>query len=198
VAAPTAASPPERFEEPFTPNFPDLENDLAVFVNITRDAYCTDDVVAFEEAVIAWIEGGMVDPFPDEPEFPPGFDGIDVQLKETGKGALVAHANADDLVIELWTLDSPENRPFVGPCTDTDDDAEFFARGTTSFKSNDNDLFGSGTRGNAFGDQGRAEVMDGAGNYYDYSWKFHLNSRCYAPEDGPPACLIEAASLEAK
>ena len=66
MAAPAAASPPERFEEPFTPNFPDLENDLAVFVNIDRDSYCTEEVVAFEVAIVAWIAGGMMDPFPEE------------------------------------------------------------------------------------------------------------------------------------
>lgn len=198
LAIPAAAGPPDRFEVPFTPNFPDFEQEFAVFVNIDRAGYCTPEVVAWENAVIAWLEGGMVDPPPPEPEFPEGFDPISVQEKVTGQGAVVGHANGSDLTIELWNFDSEENRPLVGPCTDTDDDGSFFASGTTSYKGNDNDLFGSDTRGNAFGDQGKADVTDGEGNDYRYSWKFHINSKCYAPEDGPPACLIQRSKLQAR
>ena len=60
---------------------------------------------------------------------------------------------------------------------------------------NDNDLFGSGTRGNAFGNRGMVNIVDEDGNRLRYSWRFHVNSRCHAPEDGQPACLIEGSSL---
>ena len=63
--------------------------------------------------------------------------------------------------------------------------------GTARFMANDNDLFGSGTRGNAFGNRGVANSWTTAGNRFRYSWLFHVNSRCHAPEDGAPACLVD-------
>lgn len=196
MIAPAAAAPPDRFEEPFTILFPDFENELVVFVNTDRAAYCTPEVVQWENDLIAWLEGGQVGEPPPEPVFPDGFDGISVQAKQTGQGAIVALVKGSDLNLELWNIDSEENRPLVGPCTDTDDDGSFFAAGTVSFQSNDNDLFGSGTRGNSFGDQGKGDVTDADGNEYSYSWKFHINDRCYEPDDGPPACLIDTATLK--
>jgi hypothetical protein len=198
TAVPASASPPDRFEIPFTFVFPDLEYELAAFVNIDRESYCTDEVVNFENAVIAWLEGGMVGDFPDEPMFPEGFVGLSAMTKETGQGAVVASLSGSGLMIELWHLDAEENRPLVGPCTDTDDEATLFADGTASVRGHDNDLFGSGTRGNAFGDFFQADVIDADGNEYSYSRRFHVNDRCYQPDDGPPACLIETSTLRAK
>lgn len=198
MAAPATAAPPDKFEVPFTILFPDLENELVVFVNTDRDAYCTEEVVQWENDVIAWLAGGEMGDPPPEPAFPDGFEGITVQVKETGQGAIVALVKGSDLNLELWNIDSEEDRPLVGPCTDTDDDGIFFAAGTVSFQANDNDVFASGTRGNSFGDQGKGEVTDVDGNDYSYSWKFHVNDRCYEPEDGPPACLIDMATLKAK
>ena len=190
-----AAAADHREQVPFSIQFPDLVNELAVFVNSDRASYCTKEVVAFEEAIFDWIMGGFQGPPPAEPEFPMGFDPIMVQEKETGKGAIVALAKGSGLVIELWELDEEADRPFVGPCLDTDDKLTRVARGKTSLRGNDNDLFGSDTRGNAFGDQGKA-TLSGNGDRYRYSWKFHINSRCYAPEDGPPRCLIDRAKLQ--
>jgi hypothetical protein len=194
VALPAVAAD-HREQVRFTPSFPDLVNELAVFINTDRATYCTTEVVAFEEDLVDWINGGFQGPPPAEPAFPEGFDTITVQQKETGKGAIVALAKGSGLVIELWELDAEADRPFVGPCLDTDDKLNRVARGTTTFRGNDNDLEGSGTRGNAFGDQGNANVSAN-GDRYRYSWKFHLNDRCYAPEDGPPACLIDRAKLQ--
>lgn len=86
----------------------------------------------------------------------------------------------------------------MGPCTDTDDDAWPLVSGTASWQGNDHDFLRSGTRGNASGHWGCAELSDDAGNEYSYSWRFHVNDRCHAPEDGPPSCLIERATLEMK
>lgn len=198
TAVPASASPPDRFEIPLTFLFPDLDNELVAFVNIDRASYCTNAVVDFENAVIAWLEGGMADPFPDEPVFPDGFDGVSAMLIETGQGAVVASAKGSGLTIELWHLDAEEDRPLVGPCTDTDDGSTLFADGTASMRAHDNDLFGSGTRGNAFGDFFKADVVAADGTEYSYSHRFHVNDRCYQPEDGPPACLIETSTLRAK
>jgi hypothetical protein len=140
----------------------------------------------------------MVDPFPDQPVFPDGDVSVTVMVNDTGQGALVASVKASGLAIELWRLDAEDDRPFVGPCTDTDDELTLFADGTASVRGNDNDLFGSQTRGNAFGDFFQADVADADGNEYSYSHRFHVNSRCYQPEAGPPACLIESNTLRAK
>jgi len=92
------------------------------------------------------------------------------------------------------TVDDPP-RPFIGPCLDTDDDGAFLASGTTSYHANDNDLFGTGTRGNSFGNRGSASLTGADGTPYTYSWRFHVNSECYTPEGGPPACLMDVGTL---
>jgi hypothetical protein len=152
-----------------------------VFVNITARDFCD------------WV----VDP--QGP--PPAVEPVTVQVKETGKGALVASVKADDLNIEMWNFDEGVP-PLVGPCEDIADqlaepDAEPFATGTASYQGNDNDLMGGGTGGNSFGDSGRALVTGQDGVDYSYDWGFRVNSRCHAPEDGPPACLREHNVLEA-
>ena len=192
----TTAGASEKVEVPEFFSFPDQGSELAVFINISRDEVCTDDQVAFEEAIIDWLEGGMVGPPPDEPATSPeGRELVTLQFNAVKSGALIGQISEKDLYIELWELDSLDNRPFVGPCTDTDDDGGLFATGTSTYRANDNDFFGSGSRGNSFGDRGRADVEDADGNEYVYSWMFHLNSNCYAPGDGPPACLRDVGSL---
>jgi hypothetical protein len=194
VAAPASAGPPDRFEDPFPNIFPDVQNGLVVFVNSDRATACTADVVAWEVAVLAWLEGGEVGDRPLEPEFPTGLDPIAIQAHETGQGAVIYLAKGSGLTIELWELEA--DAPLIGPCTDTDGAMHRVALGTASYQGNDNDLFGSDTRGNAFGDRGQGYLTDDAGNAYRYAWLFHVNSRCYAPEDGPPACLLELATLQ--
>lgn len=190
-----AAGQPARFEVPFTILFPDTNLGLVVLINMDRETYCTPEIVAWEEAWIAWIEGGEVGDPPADPTFPDGFDPISVQESEAGQGALISMASAAGLSIELWEIDA--DPPLVGPCTDTDDADHLVASGTVAFRSNDNDVFGSGTRGNAFGDRGIASLESDDGTAYRYSWLFHVNSRCYSPDDGPPACLVETSSLRA-
>jgi hypothetical protein len=177
---------------------PTSKNEFAVFINIDRATRCPQEQVDYEHAFLAWLEAGEIGEPPPQPVVAPGRDLVSVKAQETGQGALVGHITGNDLYIEVWHLDSPGNRPLVGPCTDTDDDASFFASGTTSYKSIDNDVFFSGTRSNSFGDQGRADLTAGNGDEYSYQWKFHLNSSCYAPMDGPPSCLILHRSLTAK
>ena len=204
LAAPAAAAPPDTFEEHFTIIFPDVERGLVIFVNTTREDYCTPDVVAWELAFIqwiadfeAWLEGAMVGPeppFPEDPPsgFPEGNDPIVSRVKETGQGAVVAHREGVNMDAEIWPM--IDNPPLVGPCTDTDP-ADTPLVGTADWSSNDNDVFVSGTRGNSFGDRGTIVGRDANGKPFKYSWRFHLNDRCYTPEDGPPACLIETSSF---
>jgi len=193
-----AAAAPDKAEIPFTVQHLDQENGLVAFMNLGRSAYCTADVVQWEEDILAWLQGGMVGAPPAEPAFPDGLKPISVQTKVTGKGAIVASAKESGLDIEPWRLDPPASRPLIGPCTDTDDANSLFASGTGSFHGKDNDFDGTGTKGNAFGDQGKANVASGGGSEYRYSWLFRLNDRCYVPDDGPPACLLDSSRLQAR
>src|SRR5262245_26716487 len=86
VTAQTAAAPPEQVElDDFFPAFAIVDDRLALYVNISRDDLC------------AWEAGGFVGP-------PPVDQIVSVQLKETGKGAVVANFKGD-LSVELWRLD---------------------------------------------------------------------------------------------
>ena len=190
-SASAASGPPDRTTETIAIVFPDFENGYAVFINTTRDMICTPGQIAFEE----WILGGEIGP-PPGPGFEfEGIDTIAVQSNMVRDGVIVQLAKGSNLHTELWVLDNEEDLG-VGPCTDTDDADEKFAEGTSRWQGNDNDLFGSDTRGNAFGDRGTASLTGEAdGQSYTYTHRFHVNSRCYVPEAGPPACLIDSARL---
>ena len=193
LAAPATAGPPDRFEENVWIGFPDVENGVVVMVNITREAWCTPAQVADELAFLAWLQGGMQGPPPESTATPPvGIEPVQVQVKETGQGAIVARAAADDLRIELWPLDA--DAALAGPCTDTDEAEGPLATGTTTFRAHDNDFFGSDTRANAFGDRGHAQLTTATGEPLAFSWVFHVNTRCYAM-DAPPACEVAVTRL---
>ena len=197
AAAPAAAAPPDKLQIPLTILFPDFERGLVGFLNTTREEYCTPAVIKFEKELQQffkdleeWENGGQVGPppeFPDEPQFPDGRKPINIQEKVTGKGAIVGRARGSRLVAQLWPMVS--NPPEAGPCTDSDPKATPW-RGTGSFRGNDNDLDVSETRGNAFGERISMTVKRN-GQKARYVSRFHLNDRCYMPEDGPPRCLIE-------
>ena len=87
-----------------------------------------------------------------------------------------------------------DDAPLVGPCTDTEPDGLLFS-GRASGSGNDNDLFASGPRGNAFGDQGSSRGTGPDGRPHSYTWRFHVNDRCYAPDEGEPRCLVESSEL---
>jgi hypothetical protein len=194
LAAPAAAAPPDRSEAYYWLGFPDFDRGLVVLVNQTRAHYCTDEVVAWEEDVIDWIEAydawvaaGEPDPpgeppFPNDPAggFPEGIDPIAFQEKETGQGAIVHHENNRGMVAEIWPMIA--NAPGVGACTDTDPSDDPYV-GTGSFKANDNDRFATGTRGNAWGERGTVRAEG-----HTYTWRFHTNSRCYVPDGELPRC----------
>lgn len=131
LVAPTSAAPPQQSEEPIFLLFPDPENGLAVFVNITRENFC------------AWEAGGFVGP-------PPVGELVSAQFKETGQGAVVSSFQAD-VSIELWRFDS-DVPPLVGACEDTDGQVGPWATGDARIEANDNDVDVSLTRTNSFGD----------------------------------------------
>lgn len=189
-SANAASGPPDRTEETFPILFPDFDNEVVVFINTTRAMICTPEQIAFEE----WILDGADGP-PPGPGFEfEGIHPIAVQSKMVGDGVVVNLAKGSNLGTELWVLDDPADLG-AGPCTDTDDKMEMFAEGTSRWQGNDNDFFGSDTRANAFGDRGKASLTGADGQSYTYTHRFHVNSRCYVPEAGPPACLLESATL---
>ena len=194
AAVPVSAAPPGKFEDPFIFLAPDTNLGLVVFINTDRATYCTPEIVAWEEAVIDWLDGGQVG---DPPEFPgavEGFDLVGIQEKETGQGALVQLLRGSGLTTELWEMDA--DAPLVGPCTDTDGALNRIATGTATFTNHDNDLFGSGTRGNAFGNHGLAFLEGEDGTTYKYSFRFHVNSQCHADAAGEQACVIDGSTLQ--
>jgi hypothetical protein len=154
LTAQTAAAPPERVElDDFFPLFADVEDGLALFVNIGRDEYC------------AWVGGGFVGP-------PPVDETISVKLNETRKGAVVASFQGD-LSIELWRLD-PDVPPLVDPCVDTDAQSGPWATGSAHVEANDNDFDGSLTRTGSFGVRGQGTVEDASGGTWHFSWTNRL------------------------
>ena len=154
LTAQTSAAPPEQVElDDFAPLFADVEDGLGLFVNISRDDYCE------------WVDGGFVGP-------PPVDQTISVQLKETGKGAVVASFEGD-LSIELWRFD-PDVPPLVDPCVDTDAQSGPWATGTAHVQANDNDFDGSHTRTNSFGVRGQGTVEDASGGTWHFSWTDRL------------------------
>ncbi len=207
AAAPAAAGPPDRFEANFGFDFPDFENGFVVFLNTTHDAICTDEQIAAELALIEWfpiwgeaffqyLDENMGDPtgFPGEfpPAEPPRPDGVEsfvVQQKETGKGAIVESNRGSNVPVEIWR--QVEEPPGVGPCTDTLGIDGPFATGTATAIALDNDLFGSDTRGNAFGNHLVATLRTVDGDPFQYHSRFHVNKRCHGGEFEPPACLLE-------
>lgn len=148
--APVSASPPEEFEEPIFISFPDLTHGVAVFWNVTRDDLCD------------WIDGGFAGP-------PPAIQPVTVRFNEVRSGAVVASFRATRH-LELWQLD--EDADLTGPCEDTDDSTGPWATGSAHVAANDNDLFVSGTRTNAFGERGQGSVVDANGTTYHYGWTF--------------------------
>lgn len=150
LAIPAHAEPPEVVEEPLFLVVPDTTYDLAVFWNITRADFC------------AWEASGFQGPAPLQQP-------VEEMQKETGKGALVVSFQATR-VMELWHLD--EDADLSGPCVDTDDQAGPAAVGTAQVGYNDNDLFVSGTRTNAFGFHGQGRLAGDDGSRWNYSFTF--------------------------
>ena len=186
TAPPASAGPPLDFEEAFAFTGPDVDNGFVVFINTSREAFCSAEQVAREQAIIDWLEGGMVDPFPEWAlERPDGFETWTPLVVDTPKGA-VAHLNESGQHIELWRLDDPADAPGVGACTDTDDRDQLFATGTASITSTVTDLFDQGLRPAALDHtRGSADLVgvDGADYRYTFSWRLILP--CTEPPGRP-------------
>lgn len=147
TAAPAMA---EEVEDPLIWLFPDVEHELVVFWNVTRDAFCEWEASGFEGD-------------------PPAEELITVTLVETPSGALRGMFQATGY-LELWPLD--DDADLSGACQDTDDQTGPWAVGYANLKANDNDIPGETLRNNVFGDRGDGVVYDGDGQAWSYSWEF--------------------------
>lgn len=165
AAVPTAAqAAPQPTEAPIIFIWPVFDDDASgvMFLNTTREDYCTAEQVAFEQAFTAWLAGPMLpgtEPIP--PEEPPGDVLLSGYENEVRDGVVVSRAAGSGLHAEFWAFDPgivDEETLGVGPCLDTDAAHTLLAAGTGSIRINDNDLFGSGTRANAFGVRFHAEL----------------------------------------
>jgi hypothetical protein len=202
ASVPAAIAAPVAVEDPFAFTGPDFDHGLAIFVNTDRASFCTPQQIAFEQAVRAWVDGGMQGPFPDDPMPPPvGFVGLPGYLLDTPMGVIATtRGPVHGLTMELWRIDDPADRLGIGACTDTDDANELFAAGTGSFSGFVTDYFGSVFAGEvprpSFLDRTRGDgiVTTPEGADYHYSWSF----RQHIPCDGPgPRCEVATFKLRA-
>ena len=154
LAAPAAAKP-EATQEAWFQIWPDVEHQLVVFFNISRDDFC------------AWQES-------DFEGDPPVTALLDGSFNQTPKGAIVFSVGGISS-LELWRMDP--DAELTGPCEDTDGLHESFADGSAMYGYHDNDLdhgfsvFELGlSRSNAFGESAQGRVTDAAGMNWNYSW----------------------------
>lgn len=182
----SAAGPPEVFNDPFAFTGPDFDHGLVVFINTSREAFCTDEQTAREQAFVDWIEGGMTDPFPEWAlERPEGFETWTPKVIDSPHG-VIANLKESDQYIELWWMDEPEDSFGVGACLDSDDRDEMFAAGTASIKATATDLFEGGLRPAAIDHfRGRADLVGVDGSDYRYSFSWRLILPCEEPPGRP-------------
>lgn len=145
AAAPAAADPPERFEEPFAFVFPDFEHGVWVFSNIDRDFVCGDGEVGF-------LGTGH-------------FQAVEVN------DALVLRIQVFGSPTWLHPIVG-EPGPDFNPCDNADPEAAFI--GSVDARANDNDGPNQGRRANSFGDRARGVVYDADGLAYQYGWTFRI------------------------
>jgi hypothetical protein len=192
----SSASPPDKFEVPFTVRIPDFKNDLAVFVNTSRETYCNAAILQWEANILAWLRGGGQGPFPDDPVFPDGVKPIGGQMKTTQQGARWEHVRGKDIYVELWRLDPPPPDGLVpGACAATDDLMDLFATGRMTFRGASNDKDRSGTRGARQGEVAKALVTAGDGSRFRYKIVAQFNSRCHVPDGAKTTCRFFNATL---
>jgi len=110
VAAPAFAARPDRVYQPLAIALADGNLQLVIFINTTRAAYCTPELVQWEEDVIAGNAG-------DPPAPTDGFAPILTETTQTRHGTDYSE-QGKGLVGEVWRMVA--DPPTVGPCTDSD------------------------------------------------------------------------------
>lgn len=124
TTASTATAIPPHSEDiaPLLAVFPDVENGLVGFLNVTREGYC------------AWEAGGHVGPPPLLKEASPGWERV------TGTGEVGGVAR-DELHLELWPMD--DDAAGMSACDDTEGASVAFATGRADVRASDRSLYGT-------------------------------------------------------
>ena len=165
----------------------DDTNDLVAFGNTTRAAFCTAEMVAAENAFLAWLEGGEVG---DPPQFPDATGAVEVPITEKAVGDGNLRVSFSVAVPgELWTFEEGKSAiegNLVAPCIDTDGlldgtstaigAGELIAAGEATWSFKDNDGEGAGPRTNVWGDRITAS-LSGPGGDYSYTVVFKNQAR---------------------
>lgn len=140
MAAPAAADPGSASQvvttvdvRPATARVGDDENGFITFVNKSRADLCTPERIAYEQAFLAWLDGGeQGDPPPEPPSSQQGVK--DVQFTQrTAPAATTFAIEGADLPVEVWKL---EDDPDGLDCTATDGPgAALFATGAMTWRA---------------------------------------------------------------
>jgi hypothetical protein len=151
TTANTAAAIPPHAEEvaPLLAVFPDFDNGLVGYLNITRAGFC------------AWEAGGFDGPPPLLKDASPAWEHV------TGTGQISGTAR-DELHLELWPMDAEPGG--VSSCEDTSDANAPFATGTADVRARDADPYGTDDGHGAYtGDMTFHAVLVGSdGGRYGY------------------------------
>lgn len=118
---------------PATVRIGDDENGFLIFANMSRSDLCTPERITYEEAFLAWLDGGQQGDPPVEPAS--SQQGVkNVQFTErTASAATTASIDGPDLPVEVWKL---EDDPDGIDCTATDGPgAALFATGAMTWRS---------------------------------------------------------------
>ena len=150
VASPAAAAPANRIEVDVFSTVLDLEHELVVFWNISRDDFC------------AWEATDFDGPAPVTRLIPAHEHVVRDDVLMVNWGGTSS--------LELWSLD--EGADLSGPCQDTDGQTGPWATGTAYMRGHDNDIDVSLTRTNAFGENLNGTVVDGDGNTWQFMSRF--------------------------
>jgi hypothetical protein len=149
VATPAAAIPPHAEEDaPLVAVFPDLDNRLVGYLNVTRADWC------------AWEAGGAEGEPPLLQPASPSWERV------TGTGEVSSNAR-DELHLELWPLDA--DPALESSCDDTSDATEPLAIGRADVRASQMPLDGDDGRGAWLGKIGfKADLTGSDGTRYRY------------------------------
>lgn len=152
----------------------------AVLINIDREAECTDEFVAWERAMVQWYEAGNEGEFPVPPpeDTPTGTylaPWTHVVLPAAvGADVVLRRSTVEGLPAEMWSfhdgIEGPADTRTL--CLDTEG-GERVATGTGGWRFRDNDLVGSGSRGNAWSEAQSASLTGADGTSWTYRRTVH-------------------------
>jgi hypothetical protein len=150
LPTPASAVPPQAEEiATLASIFPDFDNDLIGFLNISREDFC------------AWIDDGAEGPPPLKDPVSPAW------VHERGDGGIGAVAT-DTLYLELWRLD--DGAPAEDACADTSDSTAPLGVGTADIIGVDHlfEFIEHGAIGAQWNFRAQLTGPDGANYRYQY------------------------------